>query len=114
VSRYRYPEKGSQYYIDPLLYDFCIRYARMYPAWKKELATDPDEDRRKELNRRIECIDLAAGKAAPDDVLTGYLLQSVTGDNVSVITLQSRGMPCGKDVLQSMRRRFYYELSQIV
>ena len=113
MSRYRYPQKTSEFYIDPVLYDFCIRYARMVPAWKKELAGDPDKDRREDLQRRIDCVNLAAGKAAPDEVLREYLIQSVTGD-VSFIYLQTRGMPCGKNYLQMMRRRFYFELSQVV
>lgn len=113
MSRYRTPSRSSKYFVDQPLFDLSVRFARMLPAWQKDLAGDLDEGRREDLERRVKMIETAAGKAAPDETLRDFLLQSVTTD-ASCTALQMRGMPCGKDLLIKMRHRFYFELSEMI
>lgn len=113
MSKYRMPSRTSKYYVDRTLFDLSVRYARMLPEWKRELAGDPEEGRHDDLVKRVQMIETAAGIAAPDDVLRGYLIESVTTD-ASCTALQMRGMPCGKDLLIKMRHRFYFELAEMI
>lgn len=108
--RRRYPSRNSKYYVDRDLYTFAVDYARMMPVWSRELAWETDHDRILELRSRIDIIDKAAEKAAPDEVLKDYLLQSVTC-GITFDKLKSRGMPCGKDLYSQIRQAFYYHLA---
>jgi len=113
MSRYRTPSRSNKYYVDQPLFDLSVRFARMLPEWQKELAGDPEEDRHRDLSKRVQMIRTAAEIAAPDEILRGYLIQSVTSD-VSCTALQMNGMPCSKNLLIKMRHRFYYELSNMI
>lgn len=108
MSRHRLPARGSKYYVDPLLYSFSVDYVKMYPAWKKELAKDLPEDRRKDLESRLDIIQSAAAEAAPDDVMRDFLLKGVCED-LSFIDLV--GIPCERKMYYRIRRRFYFAVA---
>lgn len=112
MREYRYPKRGSQYYLETDIYDFCVKYARLLPRWQKELLRS-DCDRKEELQSRVDNIRDIALIAAGDEVMTEYLLKNVSyGQKVK--DLQIAGMPCGKNDFARMKRRFYWELANMI
>ena len=108
---YRPPSWKSKYYIESNLYHLSINFARMYGAWKKELAGEIEEDRQQDLSRRIEIIETAAEAAAPDDVLRRYLIQAATG-GMTYEEIKGRGIPCERKTYYRARKIFFWEISR--
>lgn len=110
MREYRYPKRENAFYLDPDIYDYCVKYARMLPRWEKELKRAEGE-RREELQRRVDAIGEIARRAAGGDVLSEYLLKNVAyGYKLPELP----GIPCGKNAFTRIRHQFYYELSQAI
>jgi len=112
MREYRYPKRNNDFYLDPDIYDYCVKYARMLPRWEKELRS-AEGDRREELQNRVDAIGEIAERAAGGVVLGDYLLKNVAY-GYKLPELQAAGIPCGKNGFTRIRQRFYWELSQAI
>lgn len=133
MSQFRIPTKNSKYYVPKETYLTAVHFCKQYPIWTAELAMTPnpvqgvsyDRDvvqtsgqgdatamlaiRRAEMARKKKLVDDTAQHVGGDKYAS-WILQGVCF-NLAWYQLEQRGIPCGRDVYYSMRRRFYYELS---
>lgn len=110
MMRRRYPSRKSKYYVEPPLYDLAVGYVRMHPVWSRELAGDPDDDRRELLQKRVEIIENAACLTV-SDVMRPYVMRYVRGE-ASIDDLIAQGMPCGRDYLIKLKQQFLQEIAE--
>jgi len=133
MSQYRIPTENSKYYVEKELYLTTVHFCKQYPAWLAELSIQPDTSkaiaydrdrvqtspngdtitdiamRRAELARKAKLVEDVAEEVASD--LHKWLILGVCY-GVPFFQLLDQGMPCGKDLYYSMRRKFYYRMSQ--
>lgn len=119
INKYRFRE----------LYYFCLQYNE----WKEELKSNvhtvksiqisdmPSShgchdqtadlaERRVALKEKCELIERTAIET--DAEIYQYIIEGVTRDYATYNYLNSKGMPCGRDVYYDRRRKFYYLLSK--
>lgn len=137
MSKYRTPSENSEHYIPKEDYLTAIHYALRYPLWKEEVdcmadtskAITYDKDKVQTSNdydatfeaavrisdsypmSRIRMIDNLIALVA--DGMDHYLRMGVCY-GLTFDQLKGKGMPCEHKKYYQMRRRFYYELIQMI
>lgn len=132
MSQYRIPSEKSPYYVPKEVYLTVVHYCLQYPLWKAELETtdgiqairydkervqtSPSADavhntaaRRLELEKKKETLEEVARRVAHD--MDKWLILGVCY-GMTYWQLQYRGIPCGKDLYYSIRKKFYFEMSK--
>lgn len=111
----------------------AVHYALRYPLWKAEIETSADTARairydtdkvqtsndfdpvqstairREEIGRKIKLVDDVIAQTASG--LDAFLRFGVCY-GLTFWQLQGKGIPCSKNTYYTIRKRFYYELSQ--
>lgn len=133
MTKIRTPKPNSKFFLPKEVFLTTIHYCRQYPLWVAELEalTDAstgiayDKDRvqtssqydstselgirRAMMSRKVDLIrDTAKGVAGHQYI---WLIQGCCYGK-PYYALRQDGIPCGKNLYYSWRRRFYYELSQ--
>lgn len=128
MSKYRVPtDLPKEDYLT------AVHYALRYPLWKAEMETSADTARairydtdrvqtsgdfdpvqstairREEIGRKIRLVDEIIEDTAKD---LSYYLRFGVCYGLTFWQLQSKGIPCSKNTYYTIRKRFYYELSQ--
>lgn len=135
MGKYRAPSERSKYYIPKEDYLTAIHYSLRYPLWKQEVADMAntaraityDKDRVQTSNNydstfeaavkieekqhKIQLIDDTIEKVAGD--LSDYLRMGVCY-GLTFDQLKGKGMPCEDKKYYTMRRHYYFELSQMI
>lgn len=133
MTQYRIPAKSSKYYVERELYMTVVHFCRQYPTWIAELNIDPDTSRaitydkecvqtsmtgdmtadlairRVKIAEKVKLIDDTAKEVAGS--CNSWLILGVCY-GIPFFQLVSQGIPCGKDMYYSMRRKFYYLVSK--
>lgn len=134
MGKYRTLSETNQYYLPKHTYLTCIHYALQYRDWKAMLEADRDTrgairyDKDKvqtsndydstssiairmvEIQNKVNLIDTIIEDIC-EDGMQKYLRLSVCY-GFTVYQLQEQGIPCGKNYINKLRQRFYYELSK--
>lgn len=134
MGKYRILSETNQYYLPKHTYLTCIHYALQYRDWKAMLEADRDTrgairyDKDKvqtsndydstssiairmvEIQNKVNLIDTIIEDIC-EDGMQKYLRLSVCY-GFTVYQLQEQGIPCGKNYINKLRQRFYYELSK--
>lgn len=136
MAEHRALSKKNKWYVPKESFLTVIHYCRQYPEWEAELAalTDTskgiayDSDRVQSSGDSDPTADLAirrAGISHKKDVIDhvayrigGELFQKwlILGicHGYPFHYMQTRGIPCGKKYYYEMRRRFIYEMSELI
>ena len=133
MAQYRPPAKSSKYYLPKETFLTVVHYCRQYPTWREELRKSPDaimgidyqKDRvqvspssdhieriairRVALDEKCRTLEGTAYLVAGE--LAGWLIKGVCYGHPYKY-LQTKGIPCGKDLYYQIRRRFYYEMAK--
>lgn len=133
MSKYRTPSEKSKYYIPKEEYIAAIRYSLCYPLWKEEVADIAntaraityDKDKVQTSNNfdstfeaavkiqhkqhKIQIIDDTISYVA--DGMDNWLRLGVCY-GLTFNQLKGKGMPCEDKKYYTMRRHYYYLLSQ--
>ncbi len=124
----------SKWYVPKEAFLTVIHFCKQYPEWKTELDaltntskgiaydldkvqgsgdSDPTADlaiRRAAISRKKDMIDHVAYEIG-GEVFCDWLILGICHD-YPFHYLQDNGIPCGKDLYYSMRRRFIYEMAK--
>lgn len=135
--KYRQLSTKNKYYIPREDYLTAIHYSLRYPLWvaevedardtstairydKDKVQTSPSGDmiinaatRAIELSKKVELIDGIIKRCADGSVMEYYLRLGVCY-GLTFDQLKQRDMPCEHKKYYEMRRRYYYELSQVI
>lgn len=133
MSKYRIPSKKSLYYIPKEEYLAAIRYSLCYPIWKEEVADIANTSRAitydsdkiqvsgdydstfeaaikiQHKQNKLRLIDETIRFVA--DGMDNYLRLGVCY-GLTYNQLKTKGMPCAEKKYYTMRRHYYYLLSQ--
>lgn len=132
MPHYRAPSEKSPFYVPKEVYLTVVHYCLQYPLWKAELETtdgvkairydkekvqtSASDDavynaavRRAELSKKKDLVDRIAREVADD--LDRWLILGVCY-GMTYYQLEYRGIPCGKDLYYTIRKKFYYEISK--
>ena len=134
MSKHRPLKPSNKYFLPKETFLTVVHYCKQYPLWVEELAKtadtgrairydqdrvqtsgnyDPTSEtaiRRMELAKKKETIDNVA-KMVAGNVMARWLINGVCHDR-TFAALRADGIPCGKDLYYSLRRRFYFEMAK--
>lgn len=134
MGKYRTLSENNQYYLPKHTYLTCIHYALQYRDLKAILDSERDSRgairydkdrvqtsndfdstssiamRMVEIQKKVDLIDSIIDDVA-EESMRKYLRLSVCY-GFTVYQLQDQDMPCGKNYINKLRQRFYYELSK--
>mgnify|MGYP003293965833 CR=1 FL=1 len=137
MSKYRTPKPGSKYAIPKEDYLTAIHYSRRYPLWREEVDNMADTSKaiaydkdKVQTSFGYDSTYEAAVKIAEsnkqhkiqmiDDTIAlvadgmDYWLRLGVCYGLTFDQLKGKGLPCEKDKYYTMRRRYYFELIQII
>ncbi|MBR2255835.1 MAG: hypothetical protein IJ899_00530 [Blautia sp.] len=135
MTEHRTLSKQNKYYLPKETFLTVIHYCKQYPEWEAILNTNTDtvkaitydKDRvqtsfdsdatadlairRAEISRKKDMIDQTAKDVGGS--MWKWLILGVCFDS-PYYRLAQQGIPCGKTYYYQLRRRFYYELAQLI
>lgn len=133
MSQHRIPTTKSKYYVPKETFLTVVHYCKQYPLWVDELSIEPDMNkgidydrervqtspsadqvpniaiRRAEIDRKRKQLEDTAHMVADD--LAPWVIRGACYD-LPYHYLRTQGIPCGKDLYYSLRRKFYYEMAK--
>lgn len=133
MSKHRIPTSKSKYFVPKETFLTAVHYCKQYPLWIAELSlfsgggkairydtdrvqtsnqSDPTMEiaaRRVEIEKKVKKVEDTARLVAND--LDQWIIQGACYD-LTYYQLKQRGIPCGKDLYYSLRRKFYCEISR--
>jgi len=133
MTTIRAPQPTSKYYLPKEVFLTTIHYCRQYPLWIDELEALTDSN--KGIAYDKDKVQSSSDYDSTSELAMKRLAMSVKIDLVRSMAklvaghqyrwliqgccygkpyfvLKQDGIPCGKNLYYSWRRRFYYELSQ--
>lgn len=136
MSEYRPLSAKNKWYVPKEAFLTVIHYCKQYPEWEAELAaltdtskgiaydsdrvqssgdSDPTADlaiRRAGISHKKDVIDHVAYRIGGEPFQKWLILGICHGYPFHY--MQTRGIPCGKKYYYEMRRRFIYEMSELI
>lgn len=133
MTKQRVPTKNSKYYVPTETYLTAYHYCRQYPLWSeiRDIVSDTRKSpkitrdqfffsgiedptgtaatRRADISRKMKLIEETAEEAG-GPLFKPWIIRGTCYDE-TYIQLQARGIPCGKNLYYTMRKRFYYLLA---